>query len=145
MDACTRKIVGWSMRDDLHADLVVDALEMAVTRRRPNGSVIHHSDRGSQYASLAFGTTLRESGLVASMGSKGDPDDNAMCESVVSTIKQELIKRNRWKTRDHARLAVFDYIEAFYNPHRRHSALDYLSPDNYETEKIKQLTAKAVA
>lgn len=132
MDVCTRRIVGWSMREDLRAELVVDALGMAVTRRRPNGQVIHHSDRGSQYASLLFGRTLRESGLVASMGSKGDPYDNAMCESCVSTLKQELIKRRTWKTRDEARLAVFRYIETFYNPRRRHSALGYASPDEYE-------------
>jgi len=132
MDVCTRRIVGWSMREDLKAELVVDALGMAVTRRRPNGKVIHHSDRGSQYASLAFGRTLRESGLVASMGSRGDPYDNAMCESCVSTLKEELIKRRSWKTRDEARLAVFAYIETFYNPRRRHSSLGYASPDEYE-------------
>lgn len=132
MDVCTRKIVGWSMREDLQAELVVDALGMAVTRRRPNGQVIHHSDRGSQYASLAFGRTLRESGLVASMGSRGDPFDNAMCESVISTLKEELLKRRSWKTREEARLAVFTYIETFYNPRRRHSSLGYLSPDEYE-------------
>ena len=144
MDVCTRRIVGWSMRDDLHSDLVVDALGMAVTRRQPANGVIHHSDRGSQYASLAFGATLRESGLLASMGSRGDPFDNAMCESVVSTIKEELTKRRTWKTRDQARLAVFDYIETFYNPRRRHSALGYLSPDEYEKETIKPLQPVAV-
>jgi len=132
MDVCTRRIVGWSMREDLKAELVVDALGMAVTRRRPNGQVVHHSDRGSQYASLLFGRTLRESGLIASMGSKGDPYDNAMCESCVSTLKEELIKRRSWKTRDEARLAVFTYIETFYNPRRRHSSLGYASPDEYE-------------
>jgi putative transposase len=98
--------------------------------------VIYHSDRGSQYASLAFGRTLRDSGLLASMGSRGDPFDNAMCESVVSTIKEELVKRRSWKTRDEARLAVFTYIESFYNPRRRHSSLDYLSPDEYEKMKM---------
>ncbi|GIU94718.1 MAG: transposase [Gaiellaceae bacterium] len=132
MDVCTRRIVGWSMREDLRAELVVDALGMAVTRRRPNGRVIHHSDRGSQYASLLFGRTLRDSGLLASMGSRGDPFDNAMCESVVSTLKEELLKRRSWKTRDEARLAVFTHIETFYNPRRRHSALGYVSPDEYE-------------
>ena len=140
MDVCTRLIVGWSMREDLRAELVVDALGMAVTRRRPNGQVIHHSDRGSQYASLLFGRTLRESGLLASMGSKGDPYDNAMCESCVSTLKEELIKRRSWKTRDEARLAVFTYIETFYNPRRRHSSLGYASPDEYE-KMIKKSTS----
>jgi putative transposase len=98
-----------------------------------------------QYASLAFGRTLRESGLAASMGSRGDPYDNAMCESVVSTIKEELLKRRSWKTRDDARLAVFSYIETFYNPRRRHSALDYLSPDEYEKMQKKEDSLQAAA
>ena len=144
MDVYSRRIVGWSMREDLSSELVVDALGMAVARRRPNGQVIHHSDRGSQYASLAFGRTLRESGLAASMGSKGDPYDNAMCESVVSTIKQELLSRQSWKTRDDARLALFSYIETFYNPRRRHSALDYLSPDEYEKIRKREHLEHAV-
>jgi len=132
LDAFSRRIVGWSMRDDLKAELVVDALGMAVTRRKPPAGVVHHSDRGSQYTSLAFGTTLRESGLVASMGRRGDAYDNAACESVISTIKNELIKRRSWTSRDQARLAVFSYIETFYNPRRRHSALGYRSPIEYE-------------
>ena len=134
LDAFSRRIVGWSMRDDLKAELVVDALAMAVTRRKPPVGVVHHSDRGSQYTSLAFGTTLRESGLVASMGRRGDAYDNAACESVISTIKNELIKRRSWTSRDQARLAVFSYIETFYNPRRRHSALGYRSPADYELE-----------
>ena len=97
-----------------------------------NKPVLRRPVEPGQYASLAFGRTLRESGLVASMGSKGDPYDNAMCESCVSTLKEELIKRRTWKTRDEARLAVFAYIETFYNPRRRHSALGYASPDEYE-------------
>ena len=132
LDAYSRRIVGWSMRDDLKTELVVDALGMAVTRRKPPAGVVHHSDRGSQYTSLAFGTTLRESGLVASMGRRGDAYDNAACESVISTIKNELIKRRSWTSRDQARLAVFSYIETFYNPRRRHSALGYRSPIEYE-------------
>ena len=133
LDAYSRRIVGWSMRDDLKTELVVDALGMAVTRRKPPAGVVHHSDRGSQYTSLAFGTTLRESGLVASMGRRGDAYDNAACESVISTIKNELIKRQTWTSRDQARLAVFSYIETFYNPRRRHSALGYQSPIDYES------------
>jgi putative transposase len=132
VDLCSRRVVGWSMRPDLRADLVVDALSMAVALRRPPAGVVHHSDRGSQYTSLAFGTTLRDSGLVASMGSRGDAYDNALAESFVSTIKMELIDRQTWKTRDQARLAVFRYIETFYNPLRRHSALEMRSPDEYE-------------
>jgi putative transposase len=132
MDMYSRKIVGWSMRDDLKADLVVDALAMAVTRRRPPAGLVHHSDRGSQYTSLAFGRTLRQSGLVASMGSRGDAYDNAACESCISTLKVEWIKRHRYTTRDQARLSIFQYIETFYNQRRRHSALGGVSPDEYE-------------
>jgi len=132
MDIYSRKIVGRSMRDDLKADLVVDALAMAVTRRKPPPGLVHHSDRGSQYTSLAFGRTLRESGLVASMGSRGDAYDNAPCESVISRIKVEWIKRHRYTSRDQARLSIFTYIETFYNPRRRHSSIGGISPDEYE-------------
>ena len=132
MDMYSRKIVGWSMRDDLRADLVVDALAMAVTRRRPPAGLVHHSDRGSQYTSLAFGRTLRESGLIASMGRRGDAYDNAACESCISTLKVEWIKRHRYESRDQARLSIFRYIETFYNPRRRHSSLGGISPDEYE-------------
>jgi putative transposase len=132
VDVCTKRRCGWSMRNDLTSDLVVDALGMAVTLRKPQPGTIHHSDRGSQYGSLAFGKTLRDSGIMASMGSKGDPFDNAAAESFMATIKTELIYRNRFKTKDEARLAVFRYIEGFYNPVRRHSALGYKSPAEYE-------------
>lgn len=144
VDLCSRRVVGWSMRPDLHADLVIDAVSMAISRRKPPAGVVHHSDRGSQYASLAFGTTLRDSGLVASMGSRGDAFDNALAESFMSTIKAELINPQTWKTRDQARLAVFRYIETFYNPLRRHSALGMHSPDEYEkiiTNQTKAATA----
>jgi len=120
------------MRNDLSADLVVDALGMAVTLRKPQPGTIHHSDRGSQYGSLAIGKTLRDSGLMRSMGSKGDAYDNAAAESFMATIKTELIYRNRFKTKDEARLAVFRYIEGFYNPVRRHSSLGQKSPVEYE-------------
>ncbi len=132
MDLWSRKIVGWSMRDDLKAELVVDALVMAVTRRRPQPGLIHHSDRGSQYTSLAYGRTLRDCGLLASMGRRGDAYDNAAAESCIATIKCELVHRTRFTTRDQARLAVFDFIECFYNPHRRHSSLGNISPNEYE-------------
>jgi putative transposase len=132
IDMWSRKIVGWSMRDDLKADLVVDALAMAVTRRQPPAGLVHHSDRGSQYGSLAFGRTLRESRLTASMGSRGDAYDNAACESAISTLKVEWINRHRYQSRDQARLSIFRYIETFYNPRRRHSSLGGISPDEYE-------------
>ena len=104
------------MRDDLKVDLMVDALGMATTRWRPGPGLIHHSDRGGQYRSLAFGRTLRDSGILASMGSRGEAYDNAACESFMASIKTELVKRNTSKTRDEARRAVFSYIEGSYNP-----------------------------
>jgi putative transposase len=145
IDMFSRKIVGWSMRDDLKAELVVDALAMAVTRRRPPAGLVHHSDRGSQYTSLAFGRTLRESGLIASMGSRGDAFDNAACESVISTLKVEWIKRHRYQSRDQARLSIFQYIETFYNPRRRHSALGGISPDDYERRSQEEVDRRKTA
>jgi len=143
IDVCTKRCCGWSMRNDLTADLVVDALGMAVTLRRPGPGTVHHSDRGSQYRSLAIGKTLKESGIMASMGSKGYAFDNAAAESFMATIKTELIYRNRFKTKDEARLAVFKYIEGFYNPTRRHSALGYKSPAEYE--KMLMATGQTAA
>jgi putative transposase len=140
VDACSRYCVGWSMRDDLCADLVYDALGMAVTRRRPGADLIHHSDRGSQYRSLAYGRLLRESKIMPSMGSRGDAYDNAAMESFMATIKKELIHRRRFKTRDEARLAIFKYIETFYNPLRRHSSLGQRSPLNYERTALALTT-----
>jgi len=144
MDMYSRKIVGWSMRDDLKADLVVDALAMAITRRRPPPGLVHHSDRGSQYTSLTFGKTLRESGLLASMGSRGDAYDNAACESCISTLKREWIKRHRYRSRDQARLSIFRYIETFYNPRRRHSSLGGVSPDEHELRFQKRLQEQQI-
>ena len=133
VDACSRRVCGWSMRDDLKADLVVDALGMATTRRRPGPGLIHHSDRGGQYRSLAFGRTPRDSGILASMGSRGDAYDNAACESFMASIKNEWLKRHTFKTRDEARLAGFSYIEGFYNPERRH-----LSPGLPFSDRIRE-------
>ena len=144
MDLYSRKIVGWSMRDDLEAPLVIDAISMAITRRKPKPGLVHHSDRGSQYTSIAMGRTLRDSKIMASMGSRGDPWDNASAESCISTIKNELVKRRTFATRDQARLALFRYIEAFYNPLRRHSSLGMLSPDEHEDRHWKE-AATAVA
>ncbi|MEW6360482.1 MAG: IS3 family transposase [Planctomycetota bacterium] len=138
VDVFTKRCCGWSMRNDMTADLVVDALGMAATLRRPGDGAIHHSDRGGQYRSLALGKTLKDSGIMASMGSKGDPYDNAPAESFFATIKTELIYRNTFRTREAARLAVFRYIEGFYNPVRRHSALGYKSPENYEKMLLAQ-------
>jgi putative transposase len=132
MDLYSRKIVGWSMREDLSAGLVVDAVSMAIARRKPEAGLIHHTDRGSQYTSIAMGKTLRDAQILPSMGSVGDPWDNAAAESCISTIKNELVRGRSYATRDQARLAVFDYIECFYNPLRRHSSCDQRSPNEYE-------------
>jgi putative transposase len=132
MDLYSRKIVGWSMRQDLTSGLVVDAVSMAIARRHPDPGLIHHTDRGSQYTSIAMGRTLRDARILPSMGSVGDPWDNAAAESCISTIKNELVRGRSYATRDQARLAVFDYIECFYNPLRRHSSCGQQSPDDYE-------------
>lgn len=132
MGACTKRVVGWSMRDDLKSDIVVDALGMGTQTRRPRAGLVHHSDRGAQYRSLAFGRSLRDSGILASMGGTGAPHDNAAAESLMATIKKGLVHRNRFKTRDEARFAIFRYIEGFYNPQRRHSSLGNLSPAEFE-------------
>ena len=132
MDCYSRRIVGWSMRPDLEAELVVDALEMAVTRRRPKPGLVHHSDQGSQYVSLRFGECCREIGIHRSMGSKGDCFDNAVAESFFATLEKDLLRRRSYATRQEARTAVFDYIETFYNPIRLHSTLGYHSPIEYE-------------
>ena len=132
MDCYSRRIVGWSMRTDLEAELVVDALEMAIARRQPKPGLVHHSDQGSQYVSLRFGERCREIGIHRSMGSKGDCFDNAAAESFFATLEKDLLRRQSFPTRQEARTAVFDYIEAFYNPIRLHSTLGYLSPAEYE-------------
>ncbi len=144
MDMFSRKIVGWSMRDDLKAELVVDALAMAVTRRRPPAGLVHHSDRGSQYTSLAFGKTLRESRLLQSVGRVGHAGDNAACESCISTLKEEWIKRHRYTSRDQARLSIFRYVETFYNPRRRHSSLGGISPDEYERRCLNRQEKESI-
>jgi putative transposase len=131
LDAYSRRIVGWSMANHLRTELVLDALEMALGQRRPK-DVIHHSDQGSQYTSLAFGGRCREAGIRPSMGSVGDAYDNAMCESFFATLECELLARRRFASQAQARMAVFSYIEGWYNPGRRHSALGYLSPIAYE-------------
>jgi len=131
VDAWSRRVVGWCMRRSLKADLVVRALDMAVTQRRPE-RVIHHSDQGSQYTSIAFGLRCKHANVRPSMGSVGDAYDNAMCESFFATLECELIERERFRNQAEARLAVFAFIEGWYNPHRRHSALGQRSPINFE-------------
>ena len=132
LDVHSRRVVGWAMADHLRSELVIEAVDMAVWRRRPREGVIHHSDQGSQYASLAFGRRLRETGLVGSMGSRGDCFDNAAAESFFATLECELLARHRFPTRSASRLTLFDDIEGVSTTHRRHSALGYLSPAAYE-------------
>lgn len=134
LDLGSRRCVGWSMGDSLDATLAIDALQMALERRRPPPGLLHHSDRGVQYASAAYQKLLTDHGIIASMSRTGDCWDNAVAESFFATLKVELIRKYRWRTRDEARRAIFRYIETWYNPKRRHSTLDYLSPMQYEKQ-----------
>ena len=133
-DAFSRRIVGWSMADHMREELVIDALLMALERRRPPEGVIHHSDQGGQYVSLGFGQTCQKAGIARSMGSKGDCYDNAVAETFFATIKKELVHRYTWPTRQELTSEVFEYIEGFYNPRRRHSTLGMLSPVEFEEQ-----------
>ena len=142
LDCFSRRVVGWSMRDDLRAELVVDALEMAVARRRPGPGLVHHSDQGSQYVSLLFGESCREAGIEISMGCTS-AHDNAVAESFFASLTKDLLRRSSLRSRAEARTAVFDYIEAFYNGRRRHSALGYVSPVEHESAAARHADAVA--
>jgi putative transposase len=131
IDAFSRRVVGWAMQNHLRSQLVLQALEMAYGQRRP-GDVVHHSDQGTQYTSIAFGLRCHEMGVRPSMGSVGDCFDNAMAESFFATLECELLDRRRFKSQAEAEIAVFDFIEGWYNPQRPHSSLGYHSPMNYE-------------
>ena len=143
LDAFSRRIVGWAMETHLRTELVLAALNMALGQRKP-AAVIHHSDQGTQYTSIAFGMRCRQAGVRPSMGSIGDCFDNAMCESFFATLECELLERRRFKTQVEARLAIFDFIEGWYNPHRRHSALGYQSPIDYEATRAQTPTEEVV-
>ena len=132
LEVFSRRVVGWSMADHLRTDLVVAALEMAVWNRGPGEGLIHHSDHGCQYTSLLFSDRCQAVGIRCSMGSVGDCYDNAMAESFFATLECELLARQPFSTQVEARSALFEYLEVFYNRQRRHSALDYLSPEAYE-------------
>ena len=136
LDAWSRRVVGWSMAAHLRTELVLDALNMAIWRRRPQG-VVHHSDQGAQYTSIAFGQRCRQAGVRPSTGSVGDAYDNALCESFFATLECELLDRHRFGGRAEARLAVFEFIEGFYNRRRRHSALGYRSPVAFEADEAE--------
>jgi len=140
LDCFSRRVVGWAMRDDMRAELVVEALEMAVSRRRPEGGLIHHSDQGSQYVSLAFGQRCRQAGIAQSMGSKGDCYDNAAIESYHASLEKDLLRRRSLRTRQEARTALFDYIEVFYNRARLHSTLGHRSPQEFERDYERRLS-----
>ena len=143
-DAFSRRVVGWSMATHMRAELVTAALDAAIVRRRPGTDLIHHSDHGTQYTSLAFGRRLRESGIAASMGSVGDCYDNAMAESFFATLETELIDRSDWANPTEAKAAVFEYIEVFYNRIRRHSSLGSISPEQFEERYRSSPAAQAV-
>jgi transposase InsO family protein len=133
LDACSRRVVGWAMADHLRTELALDALTMALGRRRPaGGELVHHTDRGCQYTAERYRAVLAAHGVSCSMSRAGNCLDNAMAESFFATLKGELIDRQRWPTRAAARRAIFEWIEVFYNRQRRHSALGYLSPAAFE-------------
>jgi putative transposase len=134
LDAYSRRVVGWSIADHIRSELVVDALQMAIWRRQPpEHTTIAHSDHGSQYTSWAFGRRLRSAGLLGSMGSIGDCFDNSVAESFFGSLQLELLDEHHWHSREQLALAIFDWIEAWYNPRRRHSYCNMLSPIDYET------------
>jgi len=133
LDAFSRIVVGWSIADHIRSELVVDALQMAIWRRRPpKDQTVAHSDHGSTYTSWAFGRRLRTAGLLGSMGTVGDCFDNSVAESFFGTLQLELLDEHRWTSRQHLALAIFDWIESWYNPKRRHSYCKMLSPVDYE-------------
>jgi transposase InsO family protein len=132
IDLCSRKVVGWAMAEHMRADLAADALRMAVARRDPAAGLLHHSDRGSQYAGARYQALLAGRGIACSMSGRGDCWDNAPMESFWATLKGELVDRHQYATRDEARASIFEYVEVFYNRTRLHSALGYQSPEQFE-------------
>ena len=135
IDLHSRRIVGWSMAEHMQTDLVADALTMALTRRQPPAGLLHHSDRGVQYASDAYQSLLQDHRIQASMSGKGDCWDNAVMESFWATLKTELIYHEHYATREDARRSIFEYIEVFYNRKRLHSSLGYVSPETFEANQ----------
>lgn len=140
LDVWSRKIVGWAIESHLRTELVLAALNAALAQRRPE-RVVHHSDHGCQYTSYAFGKRCQEMNVMPSMGSVGDAYDNAMAESFFATLERELLNRRRFKTQAEAKMAVFEWIEGWYNPHRRHSSLGRISPVNFERRQLTQQAA----
>lgn len=138
LDLYSRRVVGWAMEGHLRTEIVVDALRMAVWRRKPAAGLVHHSDQGVHYTSLSFSERLKEVGIIPSMGRTGTALDNAMAESFVSTLKAELVSRLEFPSRQAARTAIFEYLETFYNTRRLHSSLGYRSPADYEEDRIEE-------
>jgi putative transposase len=138
LDLYSRRVVGWAMEGHLRTEIVVDALRMAVWRRKPAAGLVHHSDQGVQYTALSFSERLKEVGIIPSMGKTGTALDNAMAESFVSTLKAELVSRLEFPSRQAARTAIFEYLETFYNTRRLHSSLGYRSPADYEEDRIEE-------
>jgi putative transposase len=143
IDAWSRRVIGWAMENHLRTELVLQALNMALYQRRPS-EVIHHSDQGCQYTSIAFGVRCREAGVRPSMGSVGDAYDNALAESFFATLECELLDRNRFRNQVEARMAVFQFIEGWYNPHRLHSGLGYTSPIDFERRALVATTVESI-
>ena len=141
LDLCSRFVVGWAMSERITRELTLEALEMALVRRRPPHGLLHHSDRGSQYASGDYQRALAAGGIVGSMSRRGNCWDNAVAESFFATVKVELVHDAEWATRGAARTALFEYIEVFYNGQRRHSSLGYLSPRAFERQRMQQRPA----
>ena len=135
LDCHSRKVIGWSMSESMPTDLISDALKMAILRRSPEGALLHHSDRGCQYASRDYRRLLERNGITASMSGKGDCYDNAMIESFWATLKTELVHHQHYATREQAKASIFEYIEVFYNRKRLHSALGYQSPEAFEASQ----------
>jgi putative transposase len=142
LDVFSRKVVGWAMENHLRTELMLAAIDMAITMRRPL-QVIHHSDHGCQYTSYAFGKRCREAGIMPSMGTVGDAYDNAMAESFFATLEREVLNRRRFTSQAEAKMAIFDWLEGWYNPHRRHSSLGYRSPVNYERHALESEAVRA--
>jgi transposase InsO family protein len=140
LDLFSRRVVGWSMQASMDRSLVVNALQSALCQRRPEAGLLHHSDRGSQYASADFQSRLSERGILCSMSRRGNCFDNAPVESFFGTLKQELVHRCRFATREAARREVFEYIEVWYNRQRRHSSLGYVSPAEFERRALAEAT-----
>ena len=143
MDIWSRRIVGWSMSTRMTAELADDALRMAIARRCPPEGCAHHSDHGSQHTSLPLGKTMRAAGIRPSMGSISSPRDNAAMESLTGLIKAECVHARTFETREQAALEIFDYIECFYNRKRIHSALGYLSPEEFEARHTEDAAPRA--